>query len=269
MNSVWDHPTNESEYGPFGEVLRATGPMAEANALRFSTKYQDEETGLVYYGYRYYDPGTGRWLNRDPLGEEGGMNLCGFVYNDGINKIDPRGEAVWWDCVACAAALVGKLGGGLGGCAYGCWEVSSPNYPYGQCLDECVSKHFSPCELWKQFKGNPAEWVGAAACISCGVRAIRDIPKAKPPGCDDCKRKPLGPDDLPTECPYICPSGRVVWAKPAFPGAPCPGTIVSYDLDMKEETCVYAGNFEPPILPPIPPGPPPNPFPIPPPPRRW
>jgi RHS repeat-associated protein len=57
--------------GPFGEVLRATGPMAKVNPFRFSTKYQDDETDLVYYGYRYYNPSTGRWLSRDPLGEPG------------------------------------------------------------------------------------------------------------------------------------------------------------------------------------------------------
>ena len=37
------------EYGPFGEVLRATGPLAKANPFRFSTKYQDDETDLLYY----------------------------------------------------------------------------------------------------------------------------------------------------------------------------------------------------------------------------
>jgi RHS repeat-associated protein len=57
------------EYGPFGEVIRATGPMAKVNPFRFSTKYQDDETGLLYYGYRYYNPSTGRWLARDPLSE--------------------------------------------------------------------------------------------------------------------------------------------------------------------------------------------------------
>jgi hypothetical protein len=41
------------EYGPFGELLRATGPMAKANPFRFSTKYQDDETDLLYYGYHY------------------------------------------------------------------------------------------------------------------------------------------------------------------------------------------------------------------------
>ncbi|MCP5535067.1 MAG: RHS repeat-associated core domain-containing protein [Akkermansiaceae bacterium] len=40
------------------------------------------------YGYRYYDPNVGRWINRDPIEEEGGFNLYGFVNNDGINKFD-------------------------------------------------------------------------------------------------------------------------------------------------------------------------------------
>jgi RHS repeat-associated protein len=79
------------EYGPFGETLRATCPMAKQNPFRFSTKYTDNETGLLYYGYRYYDPVTGRWPNRDPIGEDGGFNLYKFVYNSPGNRIDPKG----------------------------------------------------------------------------------------------------------------------------------------------------------------------------------
>jgi RHS repeat-associated protein len=58
------------EYGPFGEEIRTTGTMSKMNPFRFSTKYQDDETGLLYYGYRYYGPSTGRWLSRDPIEEE-------------------------------------------------------------------------------------------------------------------------------------------------------------------------------------------------------
>jgi len=57
------------EYGPFGELIRATGPMAKENPFRFSTKYQDDETDLHYYGYRYYNASTGRWITTDPLGD--------------------------------------------------------------------------------------------------------------------------------------------------------------------------------------------------------
>ena len=56
-----------------------------------SAKYTDGETGLLYYGYRYYRPSTGRWLSRDPLGEKGGKNLYGFVENRPMGRTDPHG----------------------------------------------------------------------------------------------------------------------------------------------------------------------------------
>jgi len=67
------------EYAPFGGFTSAMGTYAEVNPFRFSTKYADDVTGLYYYGYRYYSPVLGRWLNRDPIGEEGGYNIYLFV----------------------------------------------------------------------------------------------------------------------------------------------------------------------------------------------
>jgi RHS repeat-associated protein len=61
------------EYGPFGEPIRSSGTTTLAAndyrgmPFRFSTKYTDQESDLVYYGYRYYNPWTGSWPNRDPL----------------------------------------------------------------------------------------------------------------------------------------------------------------------------------------------------------
>jgi RHS repeat-associated protein len=81
----------EYEYSPFGETLRASGTMADANPFRFSTKYQDDESGLLYYGYRYYNPSTGRWLGRDPIEENGGENLYGFVLNNAVDYLDILG----------------------------------------------------------------------------------------------------------------------------------------------------------------------------------
>jgi RHS repeat-associated protein len=81
----------QNEYGAFGELIRATGPMVKVNPIRFSTRYQDEETDLIYYGYRYYNPSTGRWMNRDPLEENGGWNLYEFVGNLPINSFDSHG----------------------------------------------------------------------------------------------------------------------------------------------------------------------------------
>ena len=45
-------------------------------------------TGFYYYGYRFYMPETGRWASRDPIGEEGGNNLYGFVNNQVFKKVD-------------------------------------------------------------------------------------------------------------------------------------------------------------------------------------
>jgi RHS repeat-associated protein len=83
------------EYGPFGELLRATGPLAFVNPFRFSTKFCDDEAGFYYYGYRFYDPSTGRWPSRDPLQERGGVNLYAFLHNAAISQIDFLGLA---DC---------------------------------------------------------------------------------------------------------------------------------------------------------------------------
>jgi RHS repeat-associated protein len=79
-------------YGPFGEVLRATGAMAKVHPLRFSTKYQDDETDTLYYGYRYYGPSSGSWLSRDPIDESGGINLHCFAGNNAICYCDPLGQ---------------------------------------------------------------------------------------------------------------------------------------------------------------------------------
>ena len=71
--------------------------MAKSNPFRFSTKYQDDESELLYYGYRFYNASTGRWLSRDPKGEKGGRNLLAFCRNNPMNKADPIGleEGTW------------------------------------------------------------------------------------------------------------------------------------------------------------------------------
>jgi RHS repeat-associated protein len=88
------------QYDPFGkpETLFAsvTQPMG------FSTKAYDHQTGLSYYGFRFYSPSLGRWITRDPLRETGGINLYAYVLNNPVNAIDPEGLVLW-----------GQLGMGL------------------------------------------------------------------------------------------------------------------------------------------------------------
>jgi RHS repeat-associated protein len=79
------------EYSPFGKITVASGTMPDSFDFRFSSEYFDAETGLVYYNFRYYSPKLGRWLSRDLIEEDGGINLYGWIWNDGINEIDLLG----------------------------------------------------------------------------------------------------------------------------------------------------------------------------------
>jgi RHS repeat-associated protein len=94
------------EYGPFGETLRASGSMAVTNPVRWSTKVTDDDSGLSYYGFRYYFPSVGRWLSRDPLGEKAGLNLFSIVSNDSVLKIDTDGRFSFvWPVLSALAEL--------------------------------------------------------------------------------------------------------------------------------------------------------------------
>ena len=53
--------------------------------------YTDNETGLLCLTHRYYDPGTGKFLTRDPIGYAGGANLYGFCGGNPVNEMDPNG----------------------------------------------------------------------------------------------------------------------------------------------------------------------------------
>ena len=96
----------EYVYDAFGGTISASGPLADAFRFRFSMKYFDMETGLYYYGYRFYSPALRRCLTRDPIEEEGGLNLYGFCGNNAVAKYDRLGldvtlttgnrNASWW-----------------------------------------------------------------------------------------------------------------------------------------------------------------------------
>jgi RHS repeat-associated protein len=80
------------KYDAFGNTHTSSGTLVNSFNYRFSTKVRDSETGLYYYGYRYYNTTTGKWINRDPIEETGGVNVYGFVGNDGINILDILGN---------------------------------------------------------------------------------------------------------------------------------------------------------------------------------
>jgi RHS repeat-associated protein len=103
------------EYGPFGETVTSRDVLAGVNPFRFSTKYQDAETGLLYYGYRYYSAGMGRWLSRDPIGEAYLPNLHSICSNNLVQDVDVAGLTSLESIIAIHAAneLDKQLGCGI------------------------------------------------------------------------------------------------------------------------------------------------------------
>jgi RHS repeat-associated protein len=81
-------------YGPFGDTLSMSGPLANLNTYRFASKEWNNSAGIYNFGRRYYDPILQRWLNRDPIQELGDFNLYRFVANNPANLRDKDGRFV-------------------------------------------------------------------------------------------------------------------------------------------------------------------------------
>ena len=79
-------------YAPFGAVSES-GDVTQP--FQWSSEHYDSELGLVYYNFRHYSPDLGRFLSRDPISEQGGLNLYAFAENSPTIKSDRLGQNVW------------------------------------------------------------------------------------------------------------------------------------------------------------------------------
>lgn len=75
---------------PWGSATVVEGAQT-STPLRFRGQYADEETGLSYNRYRYYDPELGRYISADPLGIEGGLNVFAYAANCPTSAVDVEG----------------------------------------------------------------------------------------------------------------------------------------------------------------------------------
>ncbi len=82
----------KADYDPFGKATVTTETIT--NNVRFPGQYFDGETGLHYNYFRYYDPGTGRYVTSDPIGLAGGLNSYGYVGGNPVIFVDPFGLVV-------------------------------------------------------------------------------------------------------------------------------------------------------------------------------
>lgn len=85
---------NKYAYDAFGSVLKSEEQIS--NSFKYVGRFgvMDEGNGLLYMRARYYDPGVGRFINKDPIGLLGGLNMYVYGGNNPVNKVDPSGEFV-------------------------------------------------------------------------------------------------------------------------------------------------------------------------------
>lgn len=126
------------EYDAFGNTVSSSGTYAATNAYRFSTKPQDSVSELYYYGYRYYNPSTGRWLSRDPIEQikgdkpellPEGPNIYAYVGNSPLGRWDLLGLNLDGQKCAVAAEVVAAS------CTIWCAKLSC--WPFGSKACEC------------------------------------------------------------------------------------------------------------------------------------
>lgn len=150
------------DYDSFGNIIADTNPGFNV-MFGFAGGLQDPDTGLVRFGYRDYNPDTGRWTAKDPIFFAGGdTDLYGYVLNDPVNGIDPSG--LWrlpdyWS---------GNLNIGVPGTGgllswsitasldrYGNWYWSALGAGVGKAFMEGTS--FSVTANWLNQQGQPCE----------------------------------------------------------------------------------------------------------------
>ena len=97
------------QYDPYGNVISATGDLADINPLRYRSYYYDTESSLYYLQSRYYDPELGRFLNADSYASTGqgvlGNNMFAYCNNNPICRSDPSGD-LWAEIIVAAIMCI-------------------------------------------------------------------------------------------------------------------------------------------------------------------
>jgi RHS repeat-associated protein len=150
------------DYDFWGNRTRVSGDVE--TAVGYTGHHHHGKSGLVLTWYRAYDPDTGRWLSRDPIGEKGGLNLYGYVENSPVEHEDPYGESA-----------VGAVLPWAGGAA-----VADGPLPVGDILAGAILAGAAAWDL--------LDWVNSKGRYTC--TATCNVQKINPKAC--CPDRTIG-----------------------------------------------------------------------------
>jgi RHS repeat-associated protein len=133
----------------------------------FQGQFRDAETGWYNYGYRFYVPMLGRWINRDPIAESGGKNLYGFANNKPINRNDRLGLINVDESLPDPASTP--------------WEYiyNDPN-PLGSRVE--FSGQSVSCECECESSSDEGNWSISSCRVSTNARIVIDLSQARESG---------------------------------------------------------------------------------------
>jgi len=164
-------------------ALHVVGGGGLAPGLRFPGQYYQPETGLYYNYFRDYDPSTGRYIQSDPIGLEGGLNTYLYAKANPLRYTDPTGEnpaagAIWGGNIGTGigafggpvGAAIGRVvGAGLGaGIGYGIAKMCE-----GDDDDPSCDEHFTRC-LDSSLADRPGSVYGSSRCGVCRDQCVRN-----------------------------------------------------------------------------------------------
>ena len=155
-------------YDAWGQTLEAVGSRASENPYRFSTKEVHAASGLIDFGLRFYSPSMGRCINRDPLEEEGGVNLYAMVGNSPVNGVDDYGL----DPYPCTHP---NFNGSAGACSSGSAPKPTPE-PYNttySTMDAAATAALQAIYLRSKQEGY--EWAGNIVKVKGGYKPNKPV----------------------------------------------------------------------------------------------
>jgi RHS repeat-associated protein len=146
------------DYDLWGGRTKLSGTVE--SEVGYTGHHHHGKSGLVLTWYRAFDPVTGRWLSRDPIQENGGINLYGYVLNNPVNAVDPLGLLAFGDDInypgtECNGLYpgegVGSNGSSFGESLYKAWDLFQKvkageiNDKYAHCVAHCeISRDLGP-----------------------------------------------------------------------------------------------------------------------------